>query len=185
MAERYVVMQRNAILHLHRWIVIDTQCLGAPVAYFYDSLPNAEEEAHFLCSRLNKIGEAPRDLTMVEVRSMLYRINRKCNEIRTEIRHMTPAESPLDQAIDNLGTAATNKLAEDQIVDGLASQAVDQTAETAKIQGITDELNKETAAEQALVASQTPAPPATPDPAAPAPDAGTATDTASTGTTGN
>ena len=164
---RYVVTQNRTT---GWWAVIDTEYTAANMAFFHGSLPNVEHEAKALCDRLNQIDGAPRDFSSAEVRKMFHHINHKLSEIQKEVRKNMSGESKLDQALDGLETAATNKLAEDQIVDGLAAQAQDETAETARVQAVADELNKETAAETAQVAAQTPpAPaPATPAPAAPA-----------------
>jgi hypothetical protein len=91
---------------------------------------------------------APRDLVQVEILAMLRRINRKLNELLKERKPNMATESPLDQAIDGLGTAVAGKLAEDQVVNELAAEAVNETAETAKIEQLTETLNQETAAEQ-------------------------------------
>jgi RNA binding exosome subunit len=171
MEPRYIVRQSNATLH-HWWNVIDTETGDAVVAALHNTVPNAEQETKAICSRLNGIGGDPRDLAIVEVRSMLHRINRKINEIQKEVRRKSMTESNLDQALDKLETSATNKVAEDQVVDGLAAQAQDETAETARIQAVADKLDQETTAEQTLVANQTPAPAA---PAAPASGDGTQT----------
>jgi chromosome condensin MukBEF ATPase and DNA-binding subunit MukB len=134
------------------WNVADTESpimQNFAVASFAESMPDAFREARQLCDRLNKkIGEPERDLAMVEVRALFHRINRKLNEFKEEVRTKMQTETALDQAVDGLTTAATNKLAEDQVLDTLAN---DEAAETTKVQAITESLNAETAAEQAAL----------------------------------
>jgi len=135
------------------WIIREKE--NEPIALFHHSLPNAYQEAIAFCDKLNnKIGEPLRDLAMVEVRALLYRINRKVNELKQEGRKNMTTENALDQAVDALGTAAAAKLAEDQVLDTLAN---DEAAETAKVQAVTDSLTAETAAEQAALAPVAPA----------------------------
>jgi hypothetical protein len=182
MAERYLVTHSESAkvgfieILVGRWNIVCRH--GEPVACLHDALPNAEQEIRALCNRLNDVEQVHIDVSIAEVRSMFRHIERQLSEIQNEVKkNMDPK---LGQALDGLETAATNKVAEDQIVDGLAAQAQDETAETARVQAVTDELTKETAAEQTLVAAQTPAPPAPPAPAAPAaPAAGSTTTTGS------
>jgi len=177
MADRYVVSQRGDESSYTYWILGERD--NNPVVLLHESLPNARQEALSFCDRLNKkIGEPSRDLAMVEVRAMLYRINRKLNEFKEEVRIKMSNKTALDQAVDGLTTAATNKVAEDQVLDTLAA---DEAAETARVEAITGNLNTETAAEQAAV---TPAAAATTGttPAAAASTETAATTAAATGT---
>jgi len=115
--------------------------------------------------------------TSPETQQLLNRFDAvefQLSKLTDEVSKMSNDNTTLDQAVADLDTAITNKLAEDQALDTEAQAGLNESADVAKVEALVDKLNAETAAEQTELASvSTPAPVSTTATEEPAPDAST------------
>lgn len=176
---RYIVTQANSTLH-HWWNIIDTETGGATVAAFHGSVPNVEQEAGNLCHRLNQIGGTLWAPSIVDIGTVLHRIDQRLDQIQNEVSKLSTQDTALTQAVTDLVSAFTdNTTAIEAEIAALKAQIVagdDPVVDTAvtNLENLVTTMKASTAAAQAAIAP--PAPPApTPTPAPAAPAAGSTT----------
>lgn len=157
---RFVLTQANSTLH-HWWNIIDTKTSGATVAAFHGSIPNVEQEAGNLCHRLNQVEGTLWAPSIVDIGTVLHRIDQRLDELQNEVRKLTDQETALTQVVTDLTSAFTDNTAAMQAeilaIEAKTTPGDDPVVDTAisNLKTLVSTIQASTAAAQAAVAPPT------------------------------